>query len=180
MLTLADLAPADGGVKVTEIVQVPLGAIAEPQVLSCEKAGTLAPIRLTVLMLKAAVPVLVTVMTWAVLATPTAWVPKAMLVVLSDSAGAPLTPVPVSGTAVGLLLALLTMLTLADLAPAPAGPNVTEIVQVPLGAMAEPQVLVVEKEGTLAPPRLTELMFSAEPPVLVTVIRCAGLEVPVA
>jgi hypothetical protein len=140
----------------------------------------LAPVRLTALMVKAAVPVLVTVMTWAVLATPTAWVPKAMLVVLSDSAGAPLTPVPVSGTAVGLLLALLTMLTLADLAPAPAGPNVTEIVQVPLGAMAEPQVLVVEKEGTLAPPRLTELMFSAEPPVLVTVIRCAGLEVPVA
>jgi hypothetical protein len=138
------LAPADGGVNVTEIVQVPLGAIAEPQVLSCEKAGTLAPVRLTVLMLKAAVPVLVTVITWAVLATPTAWLPNAMLVVLSDSAGAPLLPVPVSVTAAGLPAALLAMLTLADLAPADGGVKVTEIVQVPLGAIAEPQVLSCE------------------------------------
>jgi hypothetical protein len=178
MLTLADLAPLEGGVKVTEIVQVSVGAREVTQLLICEKEGTLAPVRLTALMVRVAPPVLVTVIIRALLETPSPSLPNAMLAVLRESAG-PLVPVPVMGTAVGLPGALLTMLRLADLAPVDVGVKVTKIVHWIAGVTGVVQLLVVmAKEGTLAPVRVTELMTRFAVPELSTVIICAVLEVP--
>ena len=177
MLTLADLAPIDGGVNVTMIVQVPLGAMAVLQLLLLEKEGTLAPSRLTELTLSVEVPVLVTVIAWALLEVPSTWLPNGMLVGLSDNVGAAM-PVPVRVTTVGLVGALLTMLMLADLAPAPPGVKVTNIVHCVAGSTGVVQLLVSENEGTLAPIRVAELTSRFALPELRTVIMCAVLAVP--
>ena len=109
MLMLADFAPAERGVNVAKIVQVPLAATGDPQVLLVENDGTLAPASVTLLMLSAAVPVLVTVMCCAMLGTPMVWLPNGMLGGITEIAGAALMPVPVSGTEVGLPAALLIL-----------------------------------------------------------------------
>ena len=91
-------------------------------------------------MLKAALPVLLSVTVWAVLVVPTDWLPKARLVGERGSKGA--VPVPERLTVCGLPLALSVMLTEAVKLPLAAGVNVTLMVQLLPAATELPHVLV--------------------------------------
>jgi len=179
ILTLADLAPAPGGWNVTPIVQVaPAASGAEQLLLTIENDGWFAPVSCQPMADSVVVPVLCTVIVCVALVVPTAWEPNDTLVGLTDIAGPPVTPVPASGTVVGLPAALLGMLTFADFDPAPCGVNFTLIAQVPLGATAVVQVLpVIENDGRFAPVSVGVPTVSAAVPVLFTVIACTTLDV---
>lgn len=58
------------GVKVTVMVQVPLAAIAPVQLLLCAKSPGLVPVKEIPVMLKLALPVLVTMTLWEALVVP--------------------------------------------------------------------------------------------------------------
>ena len=80
------------------------------------------------LMLKAAVPVLVSVTVCAALVVPTFWFPKLTLVGLRLTLGAGVTPVPLSAALCGLFVALSVKVRLALRLPLALGVNVTLIV----------------------------------------------------
>ena len=88
------------------------------------------------------------------------------------------TPVPKSGTAVGLPTALLGMLTFADFAPALRGSNFTLIAQVPLDATVVQVLPEIANDGTFAPTSVGVPTVSDTVPVFITVIVCAALAVP--
>jgi len=85
--------PEAAGVKVTLMAQLAPAATLAPQLLLCAKSLGFAPVSARPLMLKAALPALVNVTDWAELVLPTAWLPKARLVVERFAEGSP-TPIP--------------------------------------------------------------------------------------
>jgi hypothetical protein len=88
-------------------------------------------------------------------------------------------PVPVSGTASGLEVALVVTVTLADLLPAVAGKNTTFQVQKAEGAREAPQVLVlIENSVEFAPVNTMLVMVSVPVPLLVSLTCVGGLDVP--
>ena len=92
-------APAAVGVNVTEIAQVPAGAIAAEQVFDCAKFDAFVPAKLTVLTVRGAVPELRTVITCAAEVVPATW-EKVSAEGVTEAPGVPeAVPVPVSATA---------------------------------------------------------------------------------
>jgi hypothetical protein len=113
-----------------------------------------------------AVPLLVTVTVW-VLELPTAMPGKLKLVGLAVSEGAAAVPVPLSGTAVGELVALLAILTLPVRLPAVVGSNRTlNVVVPPAGIVAGVASPLTLKAPPLSP--ICEIVSDAVP-VFVTV-----------
>ena len=68
--------PAAVGWKVTVIVQLAPAATVEPQLVDCAKSLGFAPPSAMLEMPTAELPAFVTVLVWAALAVPTAWLPK--------------------------------------------------------------------------------------------------------
>jgi hypothetical protein len=126
--------PLPSGVKVTLIVQFPLAATLEPQVLLLMEKSPL------IVMLETAsgvVPALLRVTDWAVLVEPTATPEKVRLLVERDA----LEPVPLKLTVCGLPLALSETDRVPLTVPPAVGVKITLIVQVPPAAKVVPQVL---------------------------------------
>src|SRR5205823_1050222 len=119
------------------------------------------------LMLKAAVPVLVSVTVCAVLVLPVFWLPKLRLLGLKLTTGE--TPVPLSATFCGLSAALSVMVTLALREPLAEGVKVTVIMQVPLAARLLGQLLVWVKSLAFVPVTAILLIVNAAVPLLVSV-----------
>src|SRR2546421_24840 len=90
MLTLALREPVAVGVKVTLMVQeAPAASVLEllGQVLVWAKSPAFVPARPILLMVRAALPLLLSVTVWAVLVVLTCWLPKLRLVGLRLTAG---------------------------------------------------------------------------------------------
>ena len=116
-VSVADSVPEVGPVKVIEMVQFAPAAREVPQVFVCEKSVALGPVREMLVIVKAEVPLLVSV---AVCGE----VPKLSVLgarVMGEEAGM---PVPVSETVCGLLESLSEMLKVADSAEVVVGVKV--------------------------------------------------------
>ena len=94
------------------------------------------------LIVRAAVPELVTVTVWAVLVVPTFWLLKTRLVGFNVTPGALVTPVPLKAIVCGLPVALSVRATDAVLEPVALGVKVTLIVQDALAASDAGQLFV--------------------------------------
>jgi hypothetical protein len=162
--------PAAVGVKVTEIVQVPAAATEVPQVFAWLKS----PLGAMLLIVKGAVPVLVSVTVWAALVVVMTWLAKIRLVGEKLVDGA--VPVPVNETACGLPLALSVTEIEPVRKPVAVGVKLTEIVHVPATATEVPQVLVWLKSPLAA----IVVIVKGAVPELVSVTDCAALVVPTA
>jgi hypothetical protein len=123
-------------------------------------------------MLKAAVPVFVSVAAWGELLVPTNWLPNDRG--LGDRVTVGATPVPVKATVCGLPLALSFTVSVPVLAPVAVGVKVTSIVQLAPAATLAPHVLVCAKSPLI--PMLP--IVSAVLAVLLRLIACAPLLVP--
>jgi len=132
--------PAAVGLKVTLIVQFPPAARLEPQVLVCAKSPGFVPVRLMLLMVSVAFPLLLNVTALAPLVVKFNCAEKVRDVGERPAVGP--TPVPVREAVCGLpeALSLTDKVALRD--PAAVGLKVTLIVQFPPAATLEPQVLV--------------------------------------
>lgn len=127
------------GVKVTLIVQLTPGLTEAPQALVTAKS----PLAVTLVILSAAAPVLLSVTAWAGLVDPTAWLAKDRLAGASPATAT--MPVPVK-LAVWVLPALplesSVTVRIPLRAPAAVGLKVTLIVQLMPAATEVPQLLV--------------------------------------
>jgi len=161
------------GLKTTVIVQdAPTATGTAVQLLVCEKS----PVAIMLLIVKAAVPVLVTVTGAAVLLVPTRTPVK--LRPTGDSVATGATPVPLIGTVCGLPGALSVNLTVDDRLPVLVGAKTTLIVQLAFAASEKGQLLVCEKSPVLL---LEILMFVRDKdtfPVFVSAIACGVLPMP--
>jgi hypothetical protein len=154
------------------VQDAPTATGAAVQLLVCEKS----PVAIMLLIVKAAVPVLVTVTGAAVLLVPTSTPVK--LRPTGDSVATGATPVPLIGTVCGLPGALSVNLTVDDRLPVLVGVKTTLIVQLAFAAREEGQLLVCEKSAVLL---LEILMFVTDKdafPVFVSVIACGVLPMP--
>jgi hypothetical protein len=177
MLTAAVRVPAAVGVKVTLIVQLLFAATELPQVFVSAKSPGLVPVMLTLVMLKLALPVLLSFTLCAALVVPTFWLLNVRLV--GERLAAPAAvPVPVRLTVCGLPAALSETLTVAVRVPAAVGVKVTLIVQLLFAATELPQVFDSAKSPVLVPVMLMLVMLKLEFPVLLKVTLCAALVVP--
>lgn len=129
--------PAVGGVKVTEIVQFFPAATLVPQVLVSPKFVLAAML----VMVRVALPVLVSVTVCAALVVPTLTLLKVKLAGKSWTAGA-VVPMPVRLTVWGLPGALSVTDRVPLIVPDPEGVKVTEMVQLALTGTLDPQVFV--------------------------------------
>lgn len=164
------------GENLTEIVQVPFTAMGPPQVVVSEKSPGLVPVMLTPLMVKLAVPLLVTVILVAELVVPTFWLEKVTLAGLKFIC--PAVPVPLNPTDCGLAGPLSARDIAADSAATREGVNVTEIVQLPPAETELPQVLALRaKSMAFVPVRVTPVKFKVALPVFVSVTDWAALVV---
>jgi hypothetical protein len=177
-LTAAVKEPLAAGVKVTLIVQLPPAATLVPQLLLCEKSLGFAPASARPVMLSAALPVLLRVMVWEGLTTPTGSFPKLRLLGERPTPG--LAPVPDRAIVCGLPLALSATLTAAVKEPLAAGVKVTLIVQLPPAATLAPQLLLCAKSLGFAPVSAIPLILKAPLPVLLKVTVWAALVAPTA
>jgi hypothetical protein len=116
--------PLATGVKVTLMAQLAPAATLVPQLLLCAKSPGLAPVMVMLVMVNAALPELVNVTDWAVLVVPTAWLPKARLVVDRLAEGCP-TPVPANEMLRGSELELLRSNILPVTLPLTTGAKLT-------------------------------------------------------
>ena len=157
-LSVAAKAPRAEGVKVTPMVQLPPAATELPQVLVWAKLLALVPESAMLVMLKAALPELVSVIACAaLLVVPTDWFPKDR--VPGERLTVDEVPVPERLTVWGLPMASSATLRVAARAPLAEGVKVTLMVQFAPAATELPQVLVWAKLLTLVP-------------VTVTLVRC--------
>jgi hypothetical protein len=129
-------------------------------------------------MLSAALPVLLRVMVWEGLTTPTGSFPKLRLPGERLTPG--LAPVPERVTVCGLPLALSATLSAAVKEPLAAGVKVTLIVQLPPAATLAPQLLLCAKSMGFAPVSAIPLILKAPLPVLLKVTVWAALVAPTA
>src|SRR5947199_81298 len=142
--------PAEEGVNVTELVQLPSVVTIVPRALICTIFPYSTLFRSIVVMLRAVLPGLLKVMVWAALVVATFWLANVRLDGESDAC-ATAVPVPLNPAACGDPVALSVMLTAALRAPAAVGVKVTEIVQLPPAATLDPQVLVWAKSPPFVP-----------------------------
>ena len=176
MLSVAVYELAAAGVNVTSIVQLPPAATEVPQVsaISVKSAGFVPPMA-TLEIVKAALPVLLSVTVWAALVMPAGSLANERLVAERLADGALLLPLPTVAVAVPvparetdceLPVALSEMLRVAVRDPLAAGVKVTLIVHVAPAAMLDPQLLVCEKSLESVPEIPMFAMLRAALPVL--------------
>src|SRR5437588_330949 len=174
-------APEAVGVKVTLIVQFPPAAKVAGvvgQALAPVLVAAKSPEAANELIVKAAVPVFVSVTVIGALVVASNWLPKSRLVGANPTAGA--VPFPLSIMICGLPPALSATDSVPVRAPKDAGVKVTLIVQFPLAAkvaglmgQALAPVLVVAK----SPEAANELIVKAAAPVFVSVTVIGALVV---
>jgi hypothetical protein len=167
MVTLADLAPVAVGLNVTLMEQLAPAAKLAPQVFVCEKSPLLVPVKVMLVRVSVAVPLFVSVIALAALATPTCWLPNASDVGDRVTAGA--VPVPVRAAVWGLPVALSVTVRVPVLAPVAVGLNVTLMAQLAPAARLVPQLLVCEKSALLVPVNVMLVRVNAAVPLLVSV-----------
>jgi len=164
--------PVADGVNVTLIVHLAAGDRFPPQLLVSAKS----PVTATLLIVRVADPVLVSVAGCAPLVLPT------FVLVKVREAGATLaefvTPVPDRAAVWGLPVALSLTVKVAVLLPTAAGVNVTLIVQLAPAARLEPQVWVCAKSPLSVPLIAMLLMLTEEAVPLLKVSACAALLMP--
>jgi len=97
---------------------------------------------------------------------------------VAESVGAGLTPVPVRVKPCGERSPLSTIVTAADFAPRAVGEKVPLMVQFAPAARLDPHVLLKLNEDAFAPVTLMLLMAIATAPVLDSVTLCDPLVVP--
>lgn len=159
--------PIAVGWKVTWMAQLLPTARLAGQVLVWVKS----PLTDTPEMLRGSVPVLESVTVWAALPVFNCWFPKLRPEGESDPTGS--MPVPDRATVVGVVGALLPILSVAEAAPVERGVNPTSMVQLPAGGTAAVQLLrITFKSGS--PLTRVEEMSSVALPVFVTVIVWSG------
>jgi len=168
MLKVPVRLPTAVGVKVRLMVQVALAARLAGQLLVCAKS----PLLLIPVMLSAALPVLVRVKAWAALVVFTTRLPNTTFAEdrLAPGTGV-FTPVPLRVACCGLPLASSLTLRVPLRAPTALGVKVTVSVQLPPAAKLLGQLLWLVKSPLLD----TALIFSAEPPLLVSVTVCEAV-----
>jgi hypothetical protein len=140
--TVACREPEAIGVNVTLIVQLVASASELPQLFVWEKSPGFAPVMVILVMVKVALPVLLSVTSCGALLPPRTWLPNTRLV--GDKVAVGAMPVPVSGTLCGLPAALSVTLTLAVRVPLAVGVKVTLIEHDAPAATDDPHVLVWE------------------------------------
>jgi len=180
IVTAAPRAPAAVGVNVTLMVQFPLFAATElPQLFVCAKSPLFAPVTPMLVILRAALPVLVSATDCDPLVVLKVWPANVRLEADKIAVGAGVVvPVPLSVKECGLPVALSVIVTAAPRAPAAVGVNVTLMVQFPLFAATElPQVFVCAKSPLFAPVTPMLVILRAAFPVLVSVTDCDPLVV---
>lgn len=165
-VALAGEGVVEFGVNVTETEQVALGAMAPAHGFWLVENGPPDGEMDTLLMVRGAVPLLVTV-TLCVAELPTDTSVNVRAVVLKEMAGA--VPVPLSGTTCGEPAALSAIERLAETAPDAVGVKVTVMGQVACGAMLA-QLAAGEALKKDDPAMVTAVMAKALLPVLVTVM----------
>ena len=176
IVTEAVRVPGAVGAKVTLRVQLAPVATEVPQVLTWLKSPVFAPVKATLLMLRAALPVFVSVTGCTPLVVPRVWLSKIRLVTVRLTAG-PL-PVPVRFKLCGLRAALSVIVNTALRVPGAEGVNVTLIAQLAPAATELPHVLVWVKSPGLVPVKVKLVMLKVTFPVLLSVAVCATLVVP--
>jgi len=149
MLRVAVRDPMAEGVKDTTMVQFAPAASELPQVSFWVKSLGSAPVKEKPEMLTVLPPVLVRVTVWGELVVLMGSLEKLRLAGESVTLGEVLAPVPVRLT--DWALTLLAIETDAVRVPPAEGVKVTLMVQFPLGATLEPQVLVWAKSLAFAP-----------------------------
>jgi hypothetical protein len=164
------------GVNVTLIVQLPLAARELPHVLVSAKSPGLAPVKVILLIVRAALPLLFSVTDCGVLVVPTFWLLKVRLEVVMPATGP--SPVPVTPTVWGLFVALSVMVKEAVRLPEAAGVNVTLIVQLLFAANELGHVVVSAKSPGLGPANAMPVTVKAAFPVLLRVMDWAALVDP--
>jgi hypothetical protein len=129
----------------------------------------------TFVTLSVALPVFNSVTVCAALVVLSTWLPNER--VIGERLAAAPTPVPVSVTVCGLIVALSVMASEPVLVPVAVGVKVTLTEQVPLAAIGEEatQVLVSAK----SPEATTSVTISPAAPTLVRVAVCGALVVPI-
>lgn len=171
--------PADAGLNSIETVQLaPAASEAEQVVADLRNELALVPVMVSEDRFTAVVPVFFTVTTCAAEAKPTAVEAKVRLAgeTLTDSGEV---PVPESETGWGEPVALSATERLAVSAPAAAGLNSTETVQLALTASEAPQVVAdLTKELALMPVMVSEASDTAAVPVFLMVTTCAAVVDP--
>jgi len=130
------------------------------------------PVTVTLVMVSAALPVLLSVTACGALVDPTGVPVKVRVVGVRLTTG-PNCPVPESATVWGLLGAVSVTATVPVIPPAAKGLKVTLMIQLCPTARAMPQLFVCAKLLLAA----MEEMLSAAAPVLVIVTDCAALVV---
>ena len=171
--------PADAGVKVTLMVQVPPAASDVPQLLVCPKLLALVPATPMFEIARAALPGFDSVIGNGVAAVPTFVLGNASGLGLSTACGTSGTvPVPVTTADCGEPDALSATEIAALRLVAVAGVNVTVIVQVAAAASEVPQLLVCAKLLALVPVTEMLVIVNAAVPGFDSVIGNAVAEVP--
>ena len=178
MDTEATRAPTAVGLNVMRMVQLAPAAKVAPHVVEPAKLLEFVPVRIMLVMVRAAVPVLDSVTVCAALVVFTSWFPKASAVGVTPATGT--APVPLSATfTVGFTGSLLLTVRFAARAPVAVGLNVTLMVQFAAPASVAGHALVWAKSPGFAPARPMLVMVKAAVPVLDRVTICAALVVPV-
>lgn len=140
--------------------------------LETPKLDGLVPARVILVMFKVAVPVFVRVTVCGLLVTCSGWLPKGRLVGDSETKGAAvLVPVPLNGALLGLPIALVVKVRLAEREPIALGVKVTRIRQLePCSRVAPQALLKIEYSDWLVPVMAILVMLRVAVPVLVRVI----------
>ena len=159
--------PTAVGLKVTLMVQFAPAATLEPHVLLWAKSPELVPVKVMLLMVRAALPVLDSVTGPDALVVVTVWLPNANEAGVRPAIGP--VPLPLSPTVCGLPGALSTTERVALRVPIAVGLKVMLMVQPAPAPSVAPQLLVREKSPEFVPVTETLLIFSVEVPVFFSV-----------
>lgn len=175
----ADRAPRAVGVNVTLTTQFKPAARVAPQVFAeMAKSPGFAPVRVMLVIVTVAGPVLVSVTVCALLMAARAMLPNARLAGLIFTANA-VTPVPESDALFGLPAALVVKVSAADRTPVADGVNVTLTAQLTPAARVPPQVFAeMAKSAAFAPVRVMLAIVSVAVPLFVSVTVCAAVVAP--
>ena len=173
--------PVTVGLNSTETVQLAPAARVAPQVVADFRNDVaLVPVVVSEESVTVPVPVFLTVTTWAAVVEPTTVDAKARLAGESETVNVcAAVPVPVRATACGEPVALSATERLAVRAPAAAGLNSTETVQLAPAARVVPQVVAdFRNEVALVPAIVSDVKVTVAVPVFFTVTNCAAVVEP--
>jgi len=171
MVSVADLAPAETGVKIMEMLQAVPTARDGPQLFDCAKSSAWAPVTPMAANVTAAAPLFVRVMDWAADRLPAARLPKAKdpALMLRLRVGM---PVPDNDTCCGEPLAESVIARLADFAPMETGAKKIEMLQAAPAASEVPQLFDCAKSSACPPVTAIEANVTAAVPPFVRVMGC--------